>query len=394
MSGNEHHQGFWAVVLREMAQIRAHSRYALAMIVLPLVSFALTWGLFSNQYPQDLPVAVVDLDHSSLSRTVIKAIDATSVIAVSFQAPDPAQARDLMLRGKIYAMVILPHGLEEDILRGRGGEVIGYTNTQMLLPGSIISSSLSAAVATVSAGINFQSRLQRGEMNEAAMAHLEPVILDRHVLFNPQLNYMYFLAAALCPTFFQIFILITAVMAMGSEFKNSTAGKWLETAGGSVWKAVTGKLAVYFISFNLLGLAMLVIILNGFGVPLRGSLASLVTATVLLVLAYLGCGIILVFFNPSLRMALSSASFFSGTAFAFVGLTFPQEGMPALGKAWSNFLPLTHYLHIFLDQTMRSSKLSESLTDFWVLLIFAMVGIGLVPLLKSHMKDSRYWGKP
>ncbi|MCK5793077.1 MAG: ABC transporter permease [Anaerolineales bacterium] len=394
MSGNEHHQGFWAVVLREMTQIRAHSRYALAMIVLPLVSFALTWGLFSNQYPQDLPVAVVDLDHSSLSRTVIKAIDATSVIAVSFQAPDPAQARDLMLRGKIYAMVILPHGLEEDILRGRGGEVIGYTNTQMLLPGSIISSSLSAAVATVSAGINFQSRLQRGEMNEAAMAHLEPVILDRHVLFNPQLNYMYFLAAALCPTFFQIFILITAVMAMGSEFKNSTAGKWLETAGGSVWKAVTGKLAVYFISFNLLGLAMLVIILNGFGVPLRGSLASLVTATVLLVLAYLGCGIILVFFNPSLRMALSSASFFSGTAFAFVGLTFPQEGMPALGKAWSNFLPLTHYLHIFLDQTMRSSKLSESLTDFWVLLIFAMVGIGLVPLLKSHMKDSRYWGKP
>jgi ABC-2 type transport system permease protein len=394
MSGNEHHQGFWAVVLREMSQIRAHSRYALAMIVLPMVSFALTWGLFSNQYPQDLPVAVVDLDHSSLSRTVIKAIDATSVVAVSFQAPDPAQARDLMLRGKIYAMVILPHGLEEGILRGRGGAVIGYTNTQMLLPGSIISSSLSAAVATVSAGINFQSRLQRGEMNEAAMAHLEPVILDRHVLFNPQLNYMYFLAAALCPTFFQIFILITAVMAMGSEFKNSTAGKWLETAGGSVWKAVTGKLAVYFISFSLLGLAMLVIILNGFGVPLRGSLASLVTATVLLVLAYLGCGIILVFLNPSLRMALSSASFFSGTAFAFVGLTFPQKGMPALGKAWSNFLPLTHYLHIFLDQTMRSSKLSESLTDFWVLLIFAMVGIGLVPLLKRHMKDSRYWGKP
>ena len=299
-----------------------------------------------------------------------------------------------MLRGKIYAMVILPHGLEENILRGKGGDVIGYTNTQMLLPGSIISSSLSAAVATISAGINFQSRLQRGEMNEAAMAHIEPVILDRHVLFNPQLNYMYFLAAALCPTFFQIFILITAVMAMGNEFKNSTAGKWLETAGGSVWKAVTGKLAVYFISFNLLGLAMLVIILNGFGVPLRGSLASLVTATVFLVLAYLGCGIILVFLNPSLRMALSSASFFSGTAFAFVGLTFPQEGMPALGKAWSSMLPLTHYLHIFLDQTMRSSKLSESLTDFWVLLIFAMVGIGLVPLLKNHMKDSRYWGKP
>ncbi len=139
---------------------------------------------------------------------------------------------------------------------------------------------------------------------------------------------------------------------------------------------------------------MLAIILNGFGVPLRGSLSSLITATVFLVLAYLGCGIILVFLSPSLRMALSAASFFSGTAFAFVGLTFPQEGMPVLGKAWSSMLPLTHYLHLFLEQTIRSAELSESLPDLLILLIFAMVGIGLVPLLKSHMKDSRYWGKP
>ncbi len=394
MSGNKHHQGFWAVVLREMSQIRAHSRYALAMIVLPLVSFALTWGLFYNQYPQDLPIAVIDLDHSSLSRTVIRAIDATSVIKVTFQVPDPSQARDLMLRGSIYAMVILPHGLEEDILQGSGASVIGYTNTQMLLPGSIIASSLSAAVATVSGGINYQSRLRHGEMDEAAMVHLEPVNLDRHVLFNPQLNYMYFLSAALCPTFFQIFILMTAVMAMGSEFKNSSAGKWIETAGGSVWTAVAGKLAVYFISFTLLGLAMLAIILNGFGVPLRGSLPSLITATVLLVLAYLGCGVILVFFFPSLRMALSSASFFSGTAFAFVGLTFPQEAMPVLGKAWSSMLPLTHYLHIFLDQTLRYTELFESISDFLILFIFAMGGMGLIPLLKNHMTDSRYWGKP
>jgi len=394
MPGNDHRPGFWAVVSREMSRIRTHPRYALAMIVLPLVSFALTWGLFSNQYPQNLPIAVIDLDHSALSRTVIRAMDATSVIEIAFQMSDPAPARDLMLRGGIYAMVILPRGLEEDILRGRGAAVIGYTNTQMLLPGSIISSSMSAAVATVSAGINFQSRLRRGEMDEAAMARLEPVNLDRHVLFNPQLNYMYFLAAALCPTFFQIFILMTAVMAMGGEFKNSTAGTWLEAAGGSVWKAVAGKLAPYFISFSLLGLAMLAMIHNGFGVPLRGSLSSLIMATVLLVLAYLGCAIILVFLNPSLRTALSAASFFSGTAFAFVGLTFPREGMPALGKAWSSMLPLTHYLHIFLEQSIRRAALSESFPDLLILLIFAMAGIGLVPLLESHMKDSRYWGKP
>ena len=393
MTGTEDRTGFLAVFMRELSRIREHSRYPLAMFVLPLLSFILTWGLFSNQYPHDLPVAVVDLDHSALSRSIVKAIDASSVIKVAYQASDPSQARDLMLKGSIYASVVIPKGLEKDILRGKGGEVVGLTNTQMLLPGSIISSSLNAAVATVSAGINFQSRLQRGAMMEQAMTQLEPVNLDRRVLFNPQLNYMYFLSAALCPTFLQIFILMSVVMALGSEFKNRSARKWLETAGGSVWWAVTGKLAVYFISFSLVGFIMLAVIIHGFGVPLGGSLASLIAATIFLVLAYIACGILLVFLFPSLRMALSVSSFFSGTAFAFVGLTFPLSGMPALGKAWSNMLPLTHYLHVFQEQTLREAEIAESIPELLVMLTFISAGYLLIPLLKRHLTDSRYWGK-
>jgi len=182
-------------------------------------------------------------------------------------------------------------------------------------------------------------------------------------------------------------------MALGSEFKNRTAEKWLKKAGGSVWWAVTGKLSVYFISFSLVGLIMLTMILHGFGVPLRGSHASLIAGTIFLVLAYMACGIILVFLFPSLRMALSGASFFSGTAFAFVGLTFPHEGMPALGKAWSNMLPLTHYLHMFQEQTLRRADISVSIPDLLIMLVFIGAGYFLIPFLKSHMTDSRYWGK-
>ena len=146
---------------------------------------------------------------------------------------------------------------------------------------------------------------------------------------------------------------MTIVLAMGEELKNGTARQWIDTAGGSVWRAVAGKLGVYFVSFGLVGGVMLAVIFKGFGVPLRGSLVSLAVATILLILAGQACGLIIVVLNPSLRMALSSASFYSGTAFAFVGLTFPQAGMPALGKAWSNLLPLTHYLHVFLAETRQ-----------------------------------------
>jgi ABC-2 type transport system permease protein len=390
----EQRTGIRAVARRELGRICRRSRYVMLMLVLPLISFALTWGLFSNQVPRDLPIAVVDLDHSSLSRQLSRLIDSSASMKVAYQPVDPAAAKDLLLRGRSYAVVIMPRGLERDIKRGLGGEVIGYYNAQTLLPGSIISSSLSATVATVSAGVNYQSRLRRGEMGNAARAHLEPVNLDRHVLFNPQLDYLTFLAAAVCPTFLHLFVIMTIVLAMGEELKNGTARQWFDTAGGSVWRALAGKGVVFFVTFTLIGLAMLAMIIKGFGVPLRGSLAGLAAATILLVLAGLACGLILVVLNPSLRMALSAASFYAGTAFAFVGLTFPQTGMPALGKAWSNLLPLTHYLHVFLEQTVRGARLADSVPDMLLLCGFILLGLLLTPLLKPHMTDSRYWGRP
>ena len=390
----EQRTGIRAVARRELGRICRRSRYVMLMLVLPLISFALTWGLFSNQVPRDLPIAVVDLDHSSLSRQLSRLIDSSASMKVAYQPVDPAAAKDLLLCGRSYAVVIMPRGLERDIKRGLGGEVIGYYNAQTLLPGSIISSSLSATVATVSAGVNYQSRLRRGEMGNAARAHLEPVNLDRHVLFNPQLDYLTFLAAAVCPTFLHLFVILTIVLAMGEELKNGTARQWFDTAGGSVWRALAGKGVVFFVTFTLIGLAMLAMIIKGFGVPLRGSLVGLAAATILLVLAGLACGLILVVLNPSLRMALSAASFYAGTAFAFVGLTFPQTGMPALGKAWSNLLPLTHYLHVFLEQTVRGARLADSVPDMLLLCGFILLGLLLTPLLKPHMTDSRYWGRP
>ncbi len=393
MPGSKGKTGFLAVFVRELSRIRRHARYPLAMVVFPLLSFVLVWGLFSEQYPHELPIAVVDLDHTHLSRSLIRAVDASPVIRVAFWAGDPAEAKNRMLKGDIYAWLHIPKAMERDILEGKGREVIGFTNSQMLLPGSMISSSLQTVVSTLSGKLNVSSRIHRGAMPEQAMTLLDPVSMDRHVLFNPQLNYMYFLSAALCPTFLQIFVLMVTVMSLGSEFKNRTAEQWLKTAGGSVWWAVTGKLAVYCLCFCLVGLIMLAIQFFGFGVPLRGSGAVLTAGTLFLILAYMACGLILVFIFPSLRMALSAASFFSGSAFAFVGITFPLAGMPALGKAWSCLLPLTHYLHLFQEQTLRRAPISVSVPDLLIMLVFVGMGYCLIPLFKRHMIDSRYWGK-
>jgi len=380
--------GYRAVVRREIRRIISRRRYALLMLVLPLVSFLVSWAIFSEQSPRDMPVAVVDLDHSPLSRSLVNAVDAAASMQVAHQPADTAAGREAILRGQAYAMIVIPHNLERDIKKGLGGQVIGYYNAQMLLAGSIISSSLQAAVDTVSAELSYDTRLRGGSSGPVALARIEPVRIDRHTLFNPQFNYIYFLVLALWPTFLQIFVMMTAVVALGEELKESTAQRWLATAGGSVWRAATGKLTPYFIHFSTLGLLMLWGLFNGLGVSVPGSVVYLVLATLLLVLAYLSCGLVVVAFNPSFRMALSVTSFFAGAAFAFVGLTFPQAGMPPLARTWSNLLPLTHYLHILLEQAVRGAAVTTSFLDTIILCGYVVPAVGLLPLLRKSLENA------
>ena len=93
-------------------------------------------------------------------------------------------------------------------------------------------------------------------------------------------------------------------------------------------------------------------------------------------------------------LALSAAALYTAPAMAFAGATFPVLAMPPIAKAWSSMLPLTHYLKLFQDQSMRGAPLHVSLPAILALLIFASVGpVLMLPRMKKIMANERYWGR-
>jgi ABC-2 type transport system permease protein len=91
-------------------------------------------------------------------------------------------------------------------------------------------------------------------------------------------------------------------------------------------------------------------------------------------------------------MAMSSASFLSGVAFAFVGLTFPLAGMPAGARGFSALLPLTHYLQLFVQQAVRAAPAAVSGPKLAALAVFVLCGLAAMPLLGRRMKNPAVWG--
>lgn len=386
-------KGWLAVVVRELRRMMSKRLYVMMTLVLPLVGFSLFVAIFYQGKPTDLPIAVVDHDQTSLSRTLAENIDLTQTVAVQTHPADLHEARKGLQKGDYYAVVIIPHDFSKNLYRNQQPTVVCYYNNAFMLIGSLINSDVSTAVSTFSAGINYSTRVKKGQPEAQAKVAVNPIAIDGHKLFNPYLNYFYYLATTFLPIILLIFILMGTVYAIGIEYKNGTAGEWLTTAKGSILRAISGKLLPYAVIWLLLLLFINVLTFKYYAMPLNGSVGVLFFNGILFVMAYMACGVFISAIFPALRMGLSVASIYSALAFTFSGLTFPYIAMYPAVAFTGNFFPFSHYLKVFVDQTLRASTPELSVLSLIYLVLFCLLPFTVLMKHKKMCKDSRYWGK-
>ena len=202
--------GFWLVFCREFTWLRRRPFLLALTTVVPLSLMALLTTVFSAALATRLPIAVLDLDSSDLSRSIIRMVDATPDTAVAVRVGELAEGRHMILSGRVDGLLMLPRNLERDVFAGRRPEVVFFYNTQTLTIGNLVLRGVNAAVPTAAAGIRLSLRTAQGQPIEEAQAALSPIPVQTHALFNPTLNYVYFLLAALLPSLLQIVIVTTS----------------------------------------------------------------------------------------------------------------------------------------------------------------------------------------
>lgn len=384
--------GTAAVFHREVQRMTSRPVYLLFTLVVPVATFLLLWAIFSRGVVQELPVIVCDQDESALSRHLARMIDAAPSMKISRRVDDMAAGRELLLRREGYALILIPHDLERDLYRGRSPQAVCYYNNQSLLAGSIIYRDFHQVVETACAEVAGRNHRLGQDTLPGIHAHGEPINIDSHILFNPQLSYLYFLSSTLMPSMLHIFVLMMSVFCIGIELKEGSAGQWLETAGDSAGKALAGKMLPYTLLYLIVGLFMQALLFWHLGVPLKGSALMITLSTFLLILACQTVGALIVAVTGNLRLALSYSAFYSLPAFAFSGVSFPFMGMSFLGKAWALLLPLTYYLEVLVDQSLRGAPAICSLRPLLLLGLFCVPIMPATLGLKRLMKDRRHWG--
>jgi len=382
--------GFWLVFWRELGWLRRRPFLLALTTLVPLVLSALLTAVFSTGLATRLPIGVLDLDSSELSRSVIRLVDATPDTAVAVRVAELAEGRNMILSGRILGLLMLPVNLERDVLAGRRPEVVFFYNTQMMTPGNLVLRGVNAAVPSAAAGVRLSLRTAQGQPVEAAEAALAPIPVQTNPLFNPTLNYVHFLLAALLPSLLQIVIVTASAYSAGLDVQTPHRLKILRRLGGGLWPALAGKMLPYTLLFLMvLGLPDAVLF-GVYGLPLRGQGWLLLLAGILFILACQCLGLLLALLLRPVASAVSIGTLLTAPAFGFMGIGFPRLGMNAFAYGWGSILPGTWYLTARIDQTVRGTPLDLSWKPVLILLAFvgALTGLAVWRLQTMRVRSA------
>lgn len=365
-------QNIGAVVRRELRIMRNRPIYLLGSVV--TVAFCAIFFLtFLKQgLPHDLPIGIVDLDNSSLSRNFARQLDATQLGKV-LKYDSFAEAREDMQSGKITAVCVIPAGMYADVQASRRPTFTYYLNGLYFVGGALSYKNILTMINLADGAVQREVLRAKGVNEDAIMGRIRPVNVDVHQIGNQYTNYGYYLTNIFLPGVLALTVVIILIYSLGAELKYGTSRHLLSTAGGSMYNALFGKLVVYTTLFSVIGLILILLMYDWMHFPIKGSIWNMFLAIVLLVLASESVAIFIIGLLPIPRLALSIGALYSVLAFSMSGFTLPVETMPPYIQGLAEAFPLRHYFQFYSHEVILGTGFAGWWQEVIHLLIFLLL---------------------
>lgn len=363
-------------------------KFLIFCVFFPIAAFVILTGVFQNPVLRNLPIVVIDNDNTDVSRKLVRKVNASSLVDVAYRTVNPQDAKKLIASGKAYGVLIIPEGFAGKVLGFKGAVAYLQYNNHLFLMGSIVKKGVIASVQDFANQYNVKYEERSGVPLYAAAVKAQPLVFNDKVLFNPYINYRYFFLLGLFPAFLQLFIVGALAYAFYFDFKKNIFGDIALQVKQAPLTVYFAKASPYILIFGFITALMLFILFFYIEAPFRAGFGIVMLSSFLFIMTSVTTGTLLALV---LRHAsFSATAIYAAPAFAYAGITFPTLAMPGLAAAWSNFMPLSHYHRILVNETMRGADIWISSTpmDALYLLVFAFVCL-LISVLAMRFAAAR-----
>jgi ABC-2 type transport system permease protein len=335
---------FWQAYVATWKAIRS-SRPALSMLLLAVVAYAFYYPMaYRQQSATHLPIAVVDLDHSALSRRLAHALSTANRIQVAAQPDDFAQAKALLAKRQVDAILLIPHDLERGVLTGAPPTGLAiYVNGAYIVRASTIGATLQAVLTgTIEDAL-------APIAHAAGVRAVIPVTVDSRALFNSARGYGSYVVPGVAVLIVHQTLMMGIVLLAGGR-RGTLAPNPASFLGVTSAFCTIGVCACLFY-FGFVFWAQ--------DYPRGGNLLGMLLAVALFVPALVFFALFLgsAFDRPERSAQVLAAS--SVPLFFLSGLAWPFSAMPA-PLAWAaRLFPSTDGIQVFIKLNQMGASIGE-----------------------------------
>ena len=211
-------QGFFASFFQTLTDVFTDKGIVLMLIVAPIIyGFFYPWP-YSSEVVNHVPVGIVDKDNSDLSRTIVRYASASPQLDTR-RFLDEQSAKEAIWADEIAGYMVIPSGLEQNVLSGKAASVSVLGNGGYFLLNKNVQMGFLKAVSTVSAGVKIKKSVAQGAYAPTAAQNAQAVPLQIVPLYNQTEGYGAYVVPAVSIIILQQTLLMATAMLIGTWYE-------------------------------------------------------------------------------------------------------------------------------------------------------------------------------
>lgn len=354
------------LIKKEFRQI-FRNRTILAVIFIAPALQLLILPLAANYEVKNINIAVVDHDHSALSRSLVKDITSSGYFQLSEYGENYNAAYLNLEKENADLILEIPPNFEKKLIRESSQKVFIGINAINGTKAGLSGTYLQQILQKFNQRVQLKYNTQIAEMSKNAGLEIRTSLW-----FNTNFNYRLSLVPGI------LVFLITLVAGMLSslnivEEKEVGTIEQINVSPIKKYNFILGKMIPFWIMAVITFTIGLLISRFVYGIEIQGSLFLLYFFVVVYTLAILGYGLLISTFSNTQQQAMLVNFFFIMIFILMSGLFTPIESMPE----WSQYLTYINPLRYMIIATrliiLKDSSFGDLLPQLYPLLMMAVV---------------------
>ncbi len=353
-----------AIARKEVIQLRRDPRSLLLAFLLPILlvvlfGYAITWDV------DDIRTAVADYDNSRQSRALLDAFWASGYFTLVANVDRPEEMERMLDRGRALMVLVVPPGFARDL--GSGSQA----SIQAIVDGS------DANTATIALG--YASGIVRAfSLKSLGAGRREPPIrVETRVWYNEDLRSKNMIVPGLVAVIMMIIAAMLTSLTIAREWERGTMEQLAATPVRRS-EVVLGKLLPYLAIGLLDVVAVSVVGVALFQVPLRGSPLLLMVLSTAFLIGALGLGIFISAVAKSQLLATQLAMITTFLpAFLLSGFMFAIDVMPRALQTITYLVPARYFLVVTRGIFLKGVGVDVLRVQGLLMIAFAVIGLTL-----------------